>query len=427
VNSELPFMPGEAEVASGEFDLMLEGHDFPLFAPPHDPIDLAEHAIGLNVARTIADGGTLQLGIGSLADAVTHALILRHRYNGEFRDLAARLDPADLAPANLRESAPFAVGLYGVSEMFVEGFVDLMRAGVLKREVGGALLHAAFFLGSHRFYRALREMPEAELAKLRMGPVSFVNELYGDEAAKRRARVKARFVNNAMMATLLGAVVSDALENGQVVSGVGGQYNFVAQAFALADARSIMVLRATRTAKRRTHSNVLWNYGHTTIPRHLRDIVVTEYGIADLRGKTDRDVIAAMLAIADSRFQEELLRRAKDAGKIEKNFELPAACRDNTPERIARVLGQARAQGLLPPFPFGSDFTPAEERLIPALKLLRATPPFHLAALLARGFFSSAPTKDVQDCLARMNLAQPSSVLEHIEAALLRAALEASS
>jgi hypothetical protein len=169
----------------------------------------------------------------------------------------------------------------------------------------------------------------------------------------------------------------------------------------------------------------LWNYGHTTIPRHLRDIVVTEYGIADLRGKTDRDVIAAMLAIADSRFQEELLRRAKDAGKIEKNFELPAACRDNTPERIARVLGQARAQGLLPPFPFGSDFTPAEERLIPALKLLRATPPFHLAALLARGFFSSAPTKDVQDCLARMNLAQPSGVLEHIEAALLRAALEA--
>jgi acyl-CoA hydrolase len=427
VNSELPFMPGEAEVASGEFDLMLEGCDFPLFAPPHDPIDLAEHAIGLNVARTVADGGTLQLGIGSLADAVSHGLILRHRHNGEFRGLVARLDPADLAAPNLRESAPFAVGLYRVSEMFVEGFVDLMRAGVLKREVGGALLHAAFFLGSRAFYRALREMPEAELAKLRMGPVSFVNELYGDESAKRRARVKARFVNNAMMATLLGAVVSDALANGQVVSGVGGQYNFVAQSFALADARSIMVLRATRTAKRRTHSNILWNYGHTTIPRHLRDIVVTEYGIADLRGKTDRDVIAAMLAIADSRFQDELTRRAKDAGKIEKNFELPAACRDNTPERIARALGQARAQGLLPPFPFGSDFTPAEERLIPALKRLRAAPPLHLAALLARGFFSPAPTKDVRDCLARMNLAHPSGVLQHIEAALLRAALEAPS
>ena len=67
-----------------------------------------------------------------------------------------------------------------------------------------------------------------------MMPVSFTNQLYGDEDIKRRARVDARFVNNAMMATLMGAAISDGLENGQVVSGVGGQYNFVAQAFELA-------------------------------------------------------------------------------------------------------------------------------------------------------------------------------------------------
>src|SRR5262249_40949807 len=161
---------------------------------------------------------------------------------------------------------------------------------------------------------------------------------------------------------------------------------------ALEDARSIIMLRATRTARRRTSSNILWNYGHTTIPRHLRDIVVTEYGIADLRGKSDRDVIAAMLAVADSRFQDELLRRggrAGDAGKIERGFELPAACRDNTPERIARALAPARDEGLLPPFPFGSDFTAIEQRLIPALKLLRAASPLRLAGLLARGFFAS--------------------------------------
>src|SRR5215831_16726944 len=119
-----------------------------------------------------------------LGDAVAHALILRQQRNAEFRALAARLDPAERAPAGLRENAPFELGLYGVSEMFVEGFLDLMHAGVLKREVDGALLHAAFFLGSRAFYRALREMPPADLAKLRMGPVSFVNELYGDEAGK---------------------------------------------------------------------------------------------------------------------------------------------------------------------------------------------------------------------------------------------------
>src|SRR5262249_50008473 len=158
-----------------------------------------------------------------------------------------------------------------------------------------------------------------------------------DEEAKRRSRVKGRFINNAMMATLLGAVVSDGLEDGRVVSGVGGQYNFVAQAFALEDARSIIVLRATRAAGRRTTSNIRWSHGHPTIPRHLRDIGVTEYGIADLRGKTDRDVVAAMLAVTDSRFQDELVRRAKDAGKIERGFELPRARRDNTPERIAQA------------------------------------------------------------------------------------------
>ena len=91
-----------------------------------------------------------------------------------------------------------------------------------------------------------------------------------------------------MMATLLGGVVSDGLEDGRVVTGVGGQYNFVAQAFALEGARSILTLEATRKARGRTQSNVRWSYGHVTIPRHLRDVVVTEYGIADLRGKAGR-------------------------------------------------------------------------------------------------------------------------------------------
>jgi acyl-CoA hydrolase len=429
VNSELPFMPGDADIAAVEFDMLLEGPgiEFPLFAPPREPVDIAEYAAGLHVVGTIADGGTLQLGIGSLGDAMAQALILRHRRNAEFRALLARLDPAERTPAHLRESAPFELGLHGLSEMFVEGFLDLLRAGILKREVDGSVLQAAFFLGSRAFYRVLREMPENELARLRMTSVSFVNQLYGDEAGKRRARVKARFVNNGMMATLLGAVVSDGLENGQVVSGVGGQFNFVAQAFALEDARSIIMLRATRAAAGRTSSNIRWSYGHTTIPRHLRDIAVTEYGLADLRGKTDRDVIAAMLAIADSRFQDELARRAKDAGKLERSFELPPECRDNTPERIARALAPAREQGLLPAFPFSTDFTTSEQRLIPALRLLAGTPPLRLARLLAHGFLAGPPLPEIAECLARMDLAKPSAPMTRVYAALLRGALDAAS
>jgi acyl-CoA hydrolase len=427
VNSELPFMPGEGDLGADAFDMMLDSPptDFPLFAPPREPVDLAEYAAGLRVAGIVADGGTLQLGIGALGDAVAQALILRHQHNARFRDLLARLDAAATAPLHMIEMTPFAAGLYGASEMFVEGFLELYHAGILRREVDGALLHAAFFVGSRAFYRALREMPESELAKFRMTAVSYVNELYGDEAAKRQARVKARFINAAMMVTMLGAIVSDGLENGQVVSGVGGQYNFVAQGFALEDARSIIIVRATRTAKGRISSNVRWRYAHETIPRHLRDIVVTEYGIADLRGKTDRDVIAAMLAVTDSRFQDELLRQAKDAGKIEQDFVLPAAFRDNTPARIERALADARHEGLLAPFPFETDFTPVEQRLLPALEALKAASasPLRLAGLLARGVGRGAPPADIQDCLARMGLERPSGLAEHLYAALLRGVL----
>ena len=425
LNSELPFMPGDADIAADQLDMMLEGPltDFPLFAPPRQPVDLADYAAGLHVARTVADGGTLQLGIGSFGDAVAQSLIVRHRNSHDFRTILKRLDPTDQTPAGLRQEAPFEAGLHGVSEMFVEAFLDLMQAGILKREVDGALLNAAFFVGSRAFYRTLREMPPAELAKLRMTAVSYVNQLYGDEDAKRRAQVEARFINNAMLATLLGAVVSDGLEDGQVVSGVGGQFNFVAQSFALEDARSIIMLRATREAGPRTTSNIRWNYGHTTIPRHLRDIVVTEYGVADLRGKSDRNVIAAMLAVADSRFQDGLLRRAKEAGKIERGFELPAECRNNTPEHVERMLAPAREQGLLPQFPFGTDFSETEQRLIPALQRLRAASPFELAGLLTRGLFSGAASPHLQECLARMGLERQSSPTEKVYAALLRGAL----
>jgi acyl-CoA hydrolase len=426
VNSELPFMPGDGDLSEREFDLLLEGPatDFPLFAPPRESIELAEHAMGIHVARTIVDGGTLQLGIGSLGDAVAYALILRHRANADFRAIAARLDPADCAPVGLRESDPFDEGLHGVSEMLVESFLDLMRAGVLKREVDGALLQAAFFLGSRAFYRALRDLPEAELAKLRMTSVLFVNELYGDEAAKRRARVKGRFINNAMMATLLGNVVSDALDNGQVVSGVGGQYNFVAQAFALEGARSLLALEATRRAGARTQSNILWNYGHETIPRHLRDVFVTEYGIADTRGKSDADVIAAMLQVADSRFQAELARVAKDAGKLPKSFEIPPAHRENFPERIRDALKPAREAGLLPSFPFGSDFTEVEQRLIPALQVLQEAQrtPLKLPGLLWQGFTQKSDAAD-SECLARLGLDIPANLAERAYRALVSAAL----
>jgi hypothetical protein len=425
VNSELPFMPGPGDLPAEEFSAVLDSPetDFPLFAPPSEPISDTKYAIGLHAAGLVRDGGTLQIGIGQVGDALAQGLMVRHHDNAQFRGIMKRLAPGAEQLAAL-ETAPFEQGLYGVSEMVFEAFLGLIEAGILRREVDGVILHGAFFLGPKSFYLALREMTPEQLARIQMMPVSFTNELYGDEAAKRRARVAARFVNNAMMATLLGAAVSDGLDNGQVVSGVGGQYNFVAQAFALRGARSILALEATHQAGAKTQSNIRWSYGHETIPRHLRDIFVTEYGVADTRGKSDADVIAAMLEVTDSHFQAELARVAKDAGKLPRNHEIAAAHRENYPERIREALKPARDAGLLPSFPFGSDFTETEQRLIPALQMLQDAhrTPLKLPGLLWQGFAHPPDAADLE-CLARLGPDKPASLAERAYRALVNAAL----
>jgi acyl-CoA hydrolase len=336
VNSSMPFMEGEAVVPADVFDHILASphYNFPLFAPPKEPVALTDYAAALHVAALIKDGGTIQLGIGAFSDALTHALILRHTQNNRFGDMVAALGAGPLHPKLPVETERFAKGLYGATELLVEGYLALYRAGVLKRRAfddvetqgkadagllspeeyaKGALVHAGFFFGAKSFYDALNHLTAEEQRSFRMTAISFMNQLYGDEALKRAQRQHARFVNSAMMATLLGAVISDQIEDGRVISGVGGQSNFVTQAHELEGGRAIIELHATRMEKGLPRSNIRWTYGHTTIPRHLRDIIVTEYGAADLRGLSDRDTIAAMLNITDSRFQQPLLEQAKAA------------------------------------------------------------------------------------------------------------------
>jgi hypothetical protein len=434
VNSELPFMGGEAALPAAAFDHLLdaEAYDFPLFDAPRLPVSDAEYAIGLRCAALIPDAGTLQIGIGSIGDAVAYSLCLRHQHNAVFRAALDRLDAGTagagerLAPRIRPALGPFSEGLYAASEMFVEGFLDLYRAGVLARPVeDGALLHSAFFLGSTPFYRALREMPDAERGRFRMAAVSFVNQAQGDGERKRRDRVHARFINTAMMATALGAVVSDTLDDGRVVSGVGGQYDFVAQAFALDGARSLIALPATRHIGGRLVSSIVWRYGQTTIPRQLRDIVVTEYGVADLRGRTDRDCIAAMSALSDSRFQDGVVREAKAARKIERRFEVPAPFRRNLPERIEEALKPARDQGFFPAFPFGSDLTAEEQRLLPAFKWIESVSnsKWKLARAALAGLLDHEPTEGARRALARLSLDYPRGLRERFLRALVKHAL----
>ncbi|MDO5770457.1 MAG: acetyl-CoA hydrolase/transferase C-terminal domain-containing protein, partial [Psychrobacter sp.] len=287
------------------------GIDAKLFAAPRQPVDDIDYAIGLYASTLIKDGGTLQIGIGALADALCHALVLRHNDNATYRRVLKALDanienhPTIKAFGGLE---PFEIGLYGCSEMLNEGFRLLVQQGIIKRRVvddaelmqrinegrasdedlqrvqsTGQYLHGAFFLGSPEFYEWLNSLQGTDNT-VGMRRISQINAIIGEHYAKEIAkRQHARFFNTCMMATALGGAASETLPDGKVVSGVGGQYNFVSMAHSLPKAKSILMLRSTRTSRGETKSNILWTVANLTIPRHLRDVYITEYGIADLR------------------------------------------------------------------------------------------------------------------------------------------------
>ena len=522
VNNALPFMFGDAVRPESDFDILVESETLhqPLFSVPKASVGLADHMIGLNVSALIPDGGTLQIGIGSLGDAIASSLILRHNDNATWRKMIAD-SGIDGQSGGLIDAIggrdPFEEGVYGATEMLVEVFLALHEAGILKRRVygnlalqqavnegritevlswknvtslltvehfgpilqeddfkqlqhhgifrrdlrwedwqlvdgqgtwsldlrdreavremvtacrgerleNGVVLHGGFFIGSNGFYDTLRTLPEETRKLFEMTGVDVVNQLYGDEPLRALQRKKARFVNTGMMTTTLGNICSDALEDGTVVSGVGGQYNFVSMAHALPDARLVMMVKSTGFRKGKVASNIRTKYGHTTIPRHLRDILVTEYGIADLRGRSDREVIERTLAITDSRFQQALADGAIRAGKLPSTFRLPDAFRKNTPERLAEFARSFRKEGAFPAFPFGTEFTEEEIVLGRSLRRFKEKVATNkagtllgvLASLFGKGPASARPY------LERMQLDRPQGMKERLLRAVVTRAL----
>jgi acyl-CoA hydrolase len=519
VHGELPFLYHRAMVEPGYFDYLVRNpaYDTTLFATPNLPVAAPDFAIGFHVSTLIKDGGTLQIGIGALGDAIVYGCQLRQRDNAAYRAIAAGLGVDERLVGSVGGLAPFEAGLYGCSEMFVSGFLHLLRSGILKREVfdeprltrlldegrlssrvdektlqtlaaegvvqprlgpadveflrhwgvlrpsvrfedgwlvaegrriraalddpesyaelcrfalgeklaHGIVMHGGFFLGPADFYQALREMTREESERIAMDSVRRINRL-SDPELQTLQRRHGRFVNTAMMVTLAGAAVSDGLEDGEVVSGVGGQYNFVAQAHELPDARSILCLRATRGNGGRAASNIVFNYGHVTIPRHLRDIVVTEYGVADLRAKSDEEIIQALLDVADSRFQEELLAKAKRAGKIDPSYQIPEKSRHNLPARVEGEIARWQAEGHFPAFPLGTDFTPEEVALATSLREMKRLmdEPRSLLRSLIRAFTHDVDEAQAAPYLERIGLAHPNTPKEVILQHLLLLELE---
>ena len=521
VNDQLPFMPNDAEVSAVFFDHIVDQPDLysPIFATPQQPISPTDHMIGLYTSALVKDAGTLQIGIGSLGDAVVNALRVRHHHNADYRQLFESQSALERFPVLQTDGDlhTFEEGLYGNTEMLVSGYMELIKGDILKRRVyddlaiqtlinrgfkadaisrdwivalrelnriqtpltsddvdwlkhwgifrsdvtlkdqqlqvhdqqcsanpdsadvlawleehalgaklnHARLIHAGFFVGNAHFYEDLRQMDDDQLSEINMTSVSYTNQLLGEEDLKLAQRKHARFINACMKMTLSGAAVSDGLADGKVVSGVGGQFNFVSMALDTPDARSILMMRSTKFKGTKVVSNIVFNYAHATVPRHMRDIVVTEYGVADLRAKNDAEIIDALLKITDSRFQAGLIREAKKAGKLPKHYRLPKWATQNTPENVQATLhGQAAAY--FPPFPFGKELTDEEVVIGGALKRLK----HKLSAVWPLIPALLTPIKDshVQanlPYLKRMGLEQPNTIREKVFRRLLLSQLPA--
>ncbi|MEN6348719.1 MAG: acetyl-CoA hydrolase/transferase C-terminal domain-containing protein [Syntrophomonas sp.] len=510
-NKNMPFMYGDAVVEADTYDIILQGppYDYTLFAPPKDAVSLADHMMGINVSTLIKDGGTIQVGIGALGDAIVSGLIMRNEHNElyhEILNMAGLIQRYETLINNWGGTGTFEQGLYGASEMFVDAFMQMYKNQIIKRKVfesvplmklinagklsadhipediideliameainpqlsqkdfdfltefgilknglgykegfiidgqdrcsadmndeqnrsyikgllgkellGGTVLLGAFFIGPKAFYQALNDMSEEERQLFGMAGVEKVNQLYGGEELRALQRKDGRFVNTGMVASVLGAIASDQLEDGRIISGIGGQYNFAAMAHALPDARLIMMIKSTKGAGKKLKSNIVFSYGHCSVPRHLRDIIVTEYGIADVRGRPDKEVIASLINIADSRFQAQLLEHAKKAGKIPMDYEIPGEYRNNTPEKIAALLKPYQARGLFQPYPFGTDLTRQEIILGGSLKAFKALAtgyPLKMVKGLLLELFRPIP-QTAQHYLERLELHQPASAKE---------------
>lgn len=514
VNPNLPYMYGDAEVEASNFHYVLDNPEYyyRIFGAPKLSTPEREHMVGLYLSTLIRDEGELQIGIGAMGDAFINALIFRQKDNQNYLQVLQSLELEEKFGEIINKVGGTGIlekGLFGASEMVMDGFLHLYEAGILKRLVyddlpiqrllneelighevtpatldlllqrkavhmylsrddfdylvkfgvfqdgllyedgvivtsqglriradftreenkqqilehclgdylkGAAVVHGGFFLGPQDFYQKLKALPEQERRLFNMRSVRRINHLYGHEEIDRLQRKNARFINTCMKVTLSGHVVSDGLEDGRVVSGVGGQYNFVAMAHELPDGRSLINLRSTREKGTKVLSNIVWNYGHTTIPRHLRDIVVTEYGIADLRGKTDSEIIEELLKITDSRFQAKLMQQAKKAGKLRSDYQIPEKFRNNYPEVITQKIAAFRRKGFFPPFPFGTDFTEQEQVVGKALKSLKRKS--HSKRLMLRMLIKALFTLTIPEVqkpyLERMGLWQAKGLEERI-------------
>jgi len=276
MNRFMPRTLGE-RIHLDEIDCIVEKDESIIELKPPNIGD-KEKAIGENVSKLIEDGSTLQLGIGAIPDAVL--LFLK--------------DKKDL-------------GIH--SEMFSDGVVSLAEAGVItnrKKTINTGKFIATFLMGTRKLYDFVNNNPDVV-----MHPVDYTNDPYiiGQHD-------KMISINSALQVDMMGQVNAEMIGRNQF-SGVGGQLDFVRGASRSKGGKSIIALPSTASGGKLSRIVLELDRGAAvTTSRNDVHFIVTEHGVAELRGKSIRDRTRALIAIAHPDFRDSLTKQAKETGII---------------------------------------------------------------------------------------------------------------
>jgi 4-hydroxybutyrate CoA-transferase len=272
LNASMPRTLGDTFIHESQIDLGVEV-DVPPYERAEPPPGEVERRIGEHVAELIEDGATLQLGIGAIPSATALAL-------GDKHDL----------------------GIH--TEMFTDAVIDLVERGIItgaRKEINRGKIVSAFLMGTQALYRFVDDNPMVELR-----PVDYTN----DTAVIRRfSRMVA--INSAIEVDVTGQVVADSIGS-RFYSGVGGQMDFIRGAALAPQGRAIIALPSTaaKGTVSRISPMLQAGAGVVTTRAHVRT-VVTEYGVAELHGRTVGERARALIGIAHPDFRDELMTRAR--------------------------------------------------------------------------------------------------------------------
>jgi len=274
INEQMPRTLGDSFIHFSKIDYAVPVN-YPLAELPMGQTNDLSMKIGSHIATLIEDGSTMQMGIGAIPDAVLNFL-------GDKQDLGVH------------------------SELFSDGVMDLVQKGVITNErktLHTGKIVAGFILGTHKLYDFVDDNPIVELH-----PTEYVNDPF--VIAQNDKMVS---INSAIEVDLTGQVCADSI-GPKLYSGVGGQVDFVYGASRSKGGKPIIAMPSTATLRDGTTLSRIVpmlkpGAGVVTTRNHIH-YLVTEYGIAHLYGKSIRERVHALIAIAHPDFREELEKKA---------------------------------------------------------------------------------------------------------------------